>query len=247
MKRLVIVGNGGAAISALRAIRSVSRSCRIALISGEDCPAYSPVLTTYYLAGSIPYRGMFLCRRDFYRRHGVRAILGDPAVAVEPEGQRVLLASGQAVPYDEVLIATGSSVAVPPIPGVEGCLTLWTAQEARQLREQARKADRVAVVGAGLIGIQIVDALLRWGKKVALVEMQDRLLPRVMDGQSAAILKERLQAAGVDIHLSQQVREVRGQGGNKELMLSSGAVVAVGVVVFATGVRPNAGLLAGCG
>ncbi len=109
MKRLVITGNGGAALSALRAIRSTSKAHRITLISAEDCPAYSPVLTTYYLAGSIPYRRLFLCQRDFYRRHGVRAILGDRAVAVETQNQRVVLAGGEAVPYDELLIATGST------------------------------------------------------------------------------------------------------------------------------------------
>lgn len=247
MKHLVIIGNGGAAISALRAIRSVSRSCRIALISAEDCPAYSPVLTTYYLSGTIPYRGMFLCQRDFYRRHGVRAILGDRVVAVEPDGQRVLLASGEAVPYDELLIATGSTVAVPPIPGADTCLTLWTARQARQLKEQARRARRVAVVGAGLIGIQIVDALLRWGKRVVVIEMQDRLLPRVMDGTGAAILEEKLLATGVELHLGQQVQEVRHKDGGKELLLGSGCVVEVDLVVFATGVRPNTGLLAGSG
>ncbi|MEE9201964.1 MAG: FAD-dependent oxidoreductase [Dehalococcoidia bacterium] len=247
MKRLVIVGNGGAAISALRAIRSTSKSHRITLISAEDCPAYSPVLTTYYLAGSIPYRTMFLCNRDFYRRHGVRAILGDGVVAVEPQDQRVVLAGGNAVSYDELLVATGSSVAVPPIPGIGDCLTLWTAAEARRLREQARHAATVAVVGAGLIGMQIADALWRRGKKIVVIEMQERVLPRVMDGDGAALVAERLRGAGVELRLGEQVREVVARDGGKGLLLASGDVVEAEVVVFATGVRPNAGLLDGSG
>lgn len=205
------------------------------------------MLTTYYLAGSIPYRRLFLCQRDFYRRHGVRTILGDRAVAVEPQNQRVVLAGGEAVPYDELLIATGSTVAVPPIPGVQDCLTLWTAAEARRLREQARRARTVAVVGAGLIGIQIADALWRRGKRIVVIEMQERVLPRVMDSGGAALLEERLRGAGVELRLGEQVREVVPRDGKKGLLLTSGHVVEAEVVVFATGVRPNTGLLEGSG
>jgi NAD(P)H-nitrite reductase large subunit len=247
LKRLVITGNGGAAISALKAIRSTSKSHRITLISDEDCPAYSPVLTTYYLAGSIPYRTMFLCNRDFYRRHGVKAILGDRVVAVEPQNQRVVLAGGDAVLYDELLVATGSTVAVPPIPGVGECLTLWTAAEARRLREQARHARTVAVVGAGLIGMQIADALWRRGRRIVVIEMQERVLPRVMDRDGAAIVADRLRGAGVELRLGEHVREVVDGDGRKELLLASGDVVQAEAVVFATGVRPNAGMLDGSG
>ncbi|MDP6347276.1 MAG: FAD-dependent oxidoreductase [Dehalococcoidia bacterium] len=247
MKHLVITGNGGAALNALRAIRSVSRSHHITLISGEDCPAYSPVLTTHYLCGTISYRKMFICNRDFYRSHGVKTILGDGAVAVEPDRQRVVLAGGQAVPYDELLVATGSSVTVPPIPGAGECLTLWSAADARRIKGVSQNASTVAVVGAGLIGLQIVDALWRRKKKMIVIEMQDRVLPRVMDAAGAAIMQERLEGAGVQLRLGQQVWEVAQRGGGKGLRLSSGETVEADVVVFATGVRPNTGLLEGSG
>jgi NAD(P)H-nitrite reductase large subunit len=243
LKHLVITGNGGAALNAMRAVRSVSRSHRITLISGEDCPAYSPVLTTHYLGGTIPYRKMFICNRNFYQRHGVKTMLGERVVAVEPESRRVVLVGGQAVPYDELLVATGSSVAVPPISGAGECLTLWSAADARRIKGVSQAAGTVAVVGAGLIGLQIVDALWRRKKKMIVIEMEDRVLPRVMDAEGAAILQELLEGAGVQLRLGQQVLEVAQRGGRKGLLLSSGETVEADVVVFATGVRPNTGLL----
>lgn len=243
MNRHLIIGNGGAALSTLRAIRSLGNDDEITLVSQESCPAYSPVLTPYYISGRIAYSALFLCQASFYRKQKVNAILGKRAVAVEPASQRVRLEDGQKLPYDELLIATGSTPVVPAIPGAELGLTLWTARDAQRLKAAVRRVDSVAVVGAGLIGIQVVDALLKLNKRVSLMEMQERVLPRVLDETASVMVSARLSEQGVALYLREQVTEVRRARGRKQLLLSSGARIEAGAVVFAIGVKPNVDFL----
>ena len=247
MKRHLIIGNGGAAFNAILAIRRLGPEDKISVVSPENCPAYSPMLTPYYISGSIPYSSMFLCKSSFYRKHHVKTILGRAVVAVEPERQRVYLDDGRKLNYDELLIATGSSPNPPTIPGMDLGLTLWTTQEARRLKAAMHRASSVAVVGAGLIGLQIADMALKMEKKVALIEIKDRVLPRVMDKEGAALVAERLLAKGVNLHLGEQVEEVIREKGNRVLTLGSKGKLEAGMVIFATGVYPNRAFLAGSG
>lgn len=247
MKHFVILGNGGAALSALKAIRSLRPEDPITLISQEDCPAYSPALTTYYLRGTIPYRRMFLCPLSYYRCQRATLLLRKRAIAVEPRREQVVVEGGEGVPYDELLIATGSRPLLPPTPGRELALTLWTARQAQVLKMRTKKAWRIAVVGAGLIGLQILDALYYRERFLTLVEMLPQVLPRVLDGEASFRVEQRLREGGIDLRLGETVEEVRDQGKLKELRLASGAKVEAQVVVFATGVAPNTSALTGSG
>lgn len=249
MKRHVIIGNGGAAISAVLAIRSVSSEDEIVIISKEACPAYSPVLTTYYLSKSIPYEGMFLCDDRFYRRNAVQAILGKKAIRVVPTSRAVLLEDGTAVAYDDLLIATGSSPVVPPIAGVKGpgVFTLWTVEEARAIWEAAEGTETVAIIGAGLIGIQALSAMAKRGKKIIIVEMMDQIMPQALDQTGAGIVEERLRREGVDLRLGQTVQHIDDLGRRKALTLSSGEHAEADMVILAVGIKPNTDLLEGSG
>lgn len=248
MKRHVIIGNSGAAINAVQAIRSVNHEDKIILISKEDCLAYSPVLTTYYLSGRIPYDGMFICDEAFYREHEVETILGVKAVAVDPRVRQMILADDRRVEYDNLLVATGSSTDVPDLPGCDlpGVFTLYTAEEARHLWEAMQAAERVVIVGAGLIGIQAMDALWQQGKQVTLIEVKDQLMPKVLDREGANILQAHLEKHGIEIHLEDTVDRIRGDE-KKRLFLTSGKQVEADTVVLATGVKPNVDLLEGSG
>jgi len=245
MKQHLIIGNGGAAFNAIQAIRSLRPEDKITVVSSEDSPAYSPMLTPYYINGSIPYSSMFLCQSSFYRKQHIKAILGKAVVAVEPERQRVCLDDDRKLNYDKLLIATGSSPNAPPVPGMDSGLTLWTARDARRVKAALHRASSVAVVGAGLIGLQIADMALKMDKKVALIEIKDRVLPRVMDKEGADIIAERLLAKGVNLYLGTRVEEVIKGRGYKVLSLGSREKIKSSLVIFATGVSPNTGCVAG--
>ena len=246
MKRHVIIGNSGAAISGVRAIRNISGEDDIILISKENCPAYSPVLTAYYLAGKITYNDMFFCNEAFYRTNRIGTLLGKTVVGIETTSKRVLLEDGSSVTYDDVLVATGSSPLIPSIKGsgLPGVFTLWTAGDARNIHDSLDEINSVAIVGAGLIGIQVMSAMVSQNKKVSFVEMSDHVAPLVLDVEAARILEDWLKSNGVDLYLNEQVTSIQENGG-KKLHFSSGAELQADAVILATGIRPNSDLLQG--
>lgn len=249
MKRHVIVGNGGAAISCIKAVRSLAVEDEITVISRESCPAYSPVLTTHYIAGTIAYQDMFLCDEAFYRRNNVNTLMGRKAVKVEPACKKVLMEDGHSVGYDDLLVATGSSPSIPPIEGVDypGVFTLYTADEARAIGAALEGAESVAIVGAGLIGIQALTAAVARGKKATLIEIQDRILPLTLDSAGARMLEAKLRENAVEIHLNETLAKVGDEKGKRALFLASGRQIMADLVILALGVNPNIDLMEGSG
>jgi len=245
VKTHVIIGNSGAAISAVRAIRNVNREDKIILLSKEDCYAYSPVLTTYYLSGEISYEDMFFCNRNFYIEHKVKAILGKKAVGVDTDNKKIRLEEGRSLRYDSLLVATGSSSLVPPIEGAElpKVFTLWTADDAREILKVARRAKRVVVVGSGLIGMQTLKAMAERKKMIVLIETMSQIGPEVLDRDAAKIIQAKMEKRGVDVRLNERVSGILERDGKKVLSLSSGRQVQADIVVLATGVTPNIDLL----
>lgn len=245
MKKHLIVGNGGAAISAVTAIRSINSDDEITIISKENCLAYSPALTTYYLSGNIGYADMFICDEMFYRQKRVNTLLARRVVKVDPKLRKVYTDGGELRKYDDLLIATGSSSIVPSIEGVNlpGVFTLYTADDAKRIISFFEGKETVAIIGAGLIGIQVLGALITRGKKVFLVEMMDQILPQILDPQGARILEERLRQKGVDIRLSEPVLGIYDNNGKKVIWLAPGAELTVDAVILAVGVYPNVDFL----
>lgn len=246
-RRHVIVGNGGAALSAIVAISRLAPKDEIVSISREDCSAYSPVLTVYYLSGRIRYQGMFICNREFYRRHRVVTRWGQAATAVDPSRREVRLADGTSLSYDTVLVATGSTPIVPPIPGADlpGMFTLWTAQDARKLKQGVARARRVAVVGAGMIGMQVINALIAMGKQVVVIELLERPAALVLDKAGSALIGQRLADTHTELYFGERVQEIAQENKGMRLALSSGKEVHADAVVMSTGVRPNVELVRG--
>lgn len=249
MKRHVIIGNGGAGVSAAKAIRSASGEDEVVIISREGCRGYSPVLATHYLAGHISYDDMFFVDDEFYLRNSIQTILGNRVNFINANARAVFLEDGDSVAFDNLLIATGSKPVVPHVPGVEGegIFTLQTPEDAKRIDLWARRGSKAVVVGAGLIGMQASDALVRRGLRVSLIEKLDQIMPLALDAQGAAMVQRGLQERGVDLHLGIGVSAIGDAKGHKVVALESGNVVEANLVILATGVRPNVDPAAGCG
>ncbi len=245
----MILGNGPAAISAVRAIRSLTDEDAIVLVSKESCPAYSLPLTTYYISGRISYDGIFLCDEGFYRQHKVEFLPGRKAIKVQPDSMSILLEDGTLVSYDNLLVATGASPLIPAIKGIEspGILTLRTAEDAKRLLDLVREGQTVAIIGTGPTGIQLADALIKQGKRVVIIQRSGRVMRRLLDPEAARMLQEKLRAEGIDLRLNEQVLQIEDKGERKELILTSGDRIEVDVVIFSIGIVPNVTLLEGSG
>ena len=163
--RQVIIGASAAGLAAVEAIRKADKDCAITVVSKEPMPLYSRVGLTHFIAREVGYDGMRMRDDGYFDRMKVRGVMGVAALSVDPAARRVALSNGEKLAYDHLLVASGSHAVMPPIPGInlEGIYTCITNGDAAQIDESIAGATEVAVIGAGLIGIQVVDALIRRG------------------------------------------------------------------------------------
>ncbi|MCD8285799.1 MAG: FAD-dependent oxidoreductase [Clostridia bacterium] len=244
--RYVIIGNGTAAIACIEGIRSVDTEGDITLISTESRHCYGRPLISYYLLGRVDEAHLDYRPRDFYIKNNVDAMLGVTATAIDPEGKSVTLEDGTKVPYDKLLIATGSRPFVPHADGyetVENKFTFMTYDDMKALEAKLTPEARVLVVGAGLIGLKCVEGILDRVKEVTVVDLADRIMPSVLDAEGAAMVKKVLDKKGVTFYLSDCVSAYK----DNTAILRSGREIPFDIVVTAVGVRPNTDLAKGAG
>ena len=244
--RYVIIGNSAAAIGGVEGIRRVDAASPIALISAEPHHTYSRPLISYLLWGKTDEERMLYRPRDYYEKMGVTPLLGCTATEIDPAKQIVRLADGRDVPYDKLLVATGSRPFVPPMAGldqVEKKFSFLTLDDARALAAALTPHSRVLIVGAGLIGTKCAEGIRHLCRSLTLVDMAPRILPAVLDEEAAALVQRRMEAHGIAFRLSDSVARFE-----KNLAhLQSGAEIPFDVLVLAVGVRPRTELVEAAG
>lgn len=245
----VIIGNSAAGLSAIKAIREVNRCCPITLISGESCNAYSPVLITYYLKDRISREGLFIVDDDFYKSGNVKTIFGHKVTRVEPSKQVVYLDSGEVIGYDNLLIATGASpVRLRDSENEPGnVFSVRTIEDADRIVQRAKRAREVIVIGAGLIGLQVADALSGKEIKLTMIEWADQVFPETADPDCAAIVQKEIESYGISIHLGERVKEIKQRGDKTVVISGLGEELSADMVITGIGVTPNVQLISGSG
>ncbi len=215
-------------------------AAEIIMIAGENLPAYSRVMTSYYLAGAIAREKVFIRDPDFYRRLRIDTLFGHQALAVRPGASQVLLDDDTVVNYDNLLVATGSVPVRPDLPGLnlDGVHFHWTLADADGIMAAAATARRAIVIGAGLIGMQTAVALRRRGLDVTVVEAQPRVIPAQLDAGAAGLMQAALEQNGVQLRLGVEVKAIAGTDRVSGVRLEDDLIEA-GLVVVAVGVKPN--------
>ena len=247
--RQVIVGNSAAALSAIKAIREVDSSCPITLISRERYNAYSPVLLTYYLRGSLSRDDLFIVDSDFYKTMRVETILGSRAIAVDPSQQTVHLENGKIVEHDNLLIATGASPIGLDSPGnsAGNVFSVRTVEDAEGILSCAKTAKSVVVIGGGLIGLQVSDALFKEVGRLTIMEWSGQLLPESIDAKCAGIIQREIESRGISVILGRKVARINKKGKKAVVISDSGEEVTADLVVISIGLRPNIQLVRNSG
>lgn len=243
----VILGAGPAGVTAAETIRAHDKSGTITLVGGEPEPPYSRMAIPYLLHGSIEERGTYLRQDDnHYNTLGITYKTGT-AERVDPVTKKVALAGGETIAYDKLLLATGASPIIPPIPGadLEGVHNCWTLADAREILKRADRGAPVVLVGAGFIGSIVLEALYQRGCRLTVVEIAPRMVARMMDETAGGMLGRWCEAKGVNVVTDTRVEEISKTGGGSELAvrLSNRSLVPAQLVVLAAGVRPNIGFL----
>jgi NAD(P)H-nitrite reductase large subunit len=244
--RHIILGAGPAGVIAAETIRKHAPDDEIYLVGDEPEAPYSRMAIPYLLIGNVGESGTHLRHAgDHYQRLRIE-LKRNRAVKVDTAAKTVTMDDGSTHAYDRLLIATGSSPATPPIPGIAGpgVHACWTLADARAIAGLAQPGARVLQMGAGFIGCIIMEALANRGVKLSVVEMGDRMVPRMMGPVAGNMIKAWCEHKGVAVHTGAKVVEIgRDATPVMKVKLSTGEVIEADLVISATGVKPNIGFL----
>lgn len=242
----LILGAGPAGVIAAETIRKHARGDSITLVGDEREPPYSRMAIPYLLVGDIGEPGTYLRKQpEHFSRLRIDRVDAQ-ARHVDIAARTVTLDDGQTLTFDRLLIATGSHPVRPPIPGLDlpGVETCWTLADARAIAERARPGARVLQMGAGFIGCIIMEALQKRGVQLSVVEMGDRMVPRMMGPVAGGMIRDWCEQQGVQVFTGHKVERIeRGEGDALKVHLSGGKVLDADLVISATGVRPAIGFL----
>ena len=241
----VILGAGPAGVIAAETIRKHAPADRIVLVGDEPEAPYSRMAIPYLLIGHIGEEGTHL-------RHGAGHFEAlrierrqGRAKGIDSGRKQVHLDDGSSLAYDRLLIATGSSPVRPPIAGMDlpNVHSCWTLADARAIAQRAAKGKRVLQMGAGFIGCIIMEALAARGVELTVVEMGDRMVPRMMGPTAGGMIKEWCEAKGVRVFTGARVEAIEAAGDAMKVKLAGGPTLDADLVISATGVKPNIGFL----
>jgi NADPH-dependent 2,4-dienoyl-CoA reductase/sulfur reductase-like enzyme len=248
MTHHLILGAGPAGVIAAETLRKHAPADRITLVGDEPEPPYSRMAIPYLLMGNIDERGTWLRKgADHFTERRID-IVRARAKKVDPEARTVALDNGQTLGFDTLLIATGSHPVRPPIRGVDcaGVHHCWTLEDARNIMQLAVKGARVLQLGAGFIGCIIMEALAARGVELSVVEMGDRMVPRMMGPSAGGMIRNWCEAKGVQVFTGTKLEAIE-PGAPLDVRLSNGSHVPVDLVIIAAGVRPAIGFLENSG
>ena len=245
----VIIGNGPAGVIAAEIIRKHAPDDSIVLIGDEPEPPYSRMAIPYLLQGQIDESGTYLRKSaGHFDRLRIRQLQAR-VIGIDAAARRLTLDDGATLGFDKLLLATGSIPLDAPVPGIDspGVHHCWTLADARAIMARAVPGARVVQLGAGFIGCIILEALAARDVHLTVVEMGERMVPRMMGEGAGQMIRRWCESKGVTVHIGTRVEAIieqrPGTSPPLEVRLSDGALLGADLVISATGVRPNIGFL----
>lgn len=241
--RYVVLGSSAAGINGVRELRKLDKGAEIILIS-RDKAIYSRCILHQYLGGERELERLCFAEKDFEELYQVTWMKGRSCAGLDREGKLVILEDGEKVSYDKLLIATGSHTFIPPVKNLKeakNVVGFRNIEDMEILKEAARTAGHIVVMGAGLVGLDCVSALIRLGVSVSMVEMAGWLLSRQLDKQAAETYEKELDRRGVRQYYGVGIAEVALDGAAqiREAVLTDGRRIPCDYIVVTAGVRSN--------
>lgn len=258
-QRIVIIGGVAGGASAATRARRCNERAEITLIEKDEHVSFANCGLPYHIGGEIPERGRLLVvtKELLERRFRLHVLTMTEAVAIDRAEQTVRIrcrrtGDERTLPWDRLILSTGASPVVPPVPGVDagGVFTLRNLADMDHIVHAVQRSvdRRAVVVGAGFIGLELAEQLVRQGFEVAVVELEHQVLP-LLDREMAALLEDECRRHGVALHLGDGLQQITvgNHGQTTGVELQSGTRVAASLVVLGIGVRPNTKLAEAAG
>jgi nitrite reductase (NADH) large subunit len=243
VERVVIVGNGIAGVSAADHVRRRHPLAQIDIVAEEPHHLYNRMGISRLVYGRSAMQGLYLNPDSWYDERQITTWLNTRALGIDRARGEVSLGTGEALPYDRLVLATGSSAFVPPIDGwgAPGTGVLRTADDALQLRAfvQRHAARRATVAGGGLLGLEAAYALHKLGLRTTVLERSPRLLTRQLDARAAELLKRYLEGLGLEVVTDAETASVDADARLWGVTLADGRALDTDVLLVAAGIQPN--------
>ena len=249
--KYVVLGASAAGISGAKRLRELDQEAEIVLVSTDE-HIYSRCILHHYVKGQRDLKRLQFVPHDFITKNNIHWIKGESVISVNPEAKEVVTDKGTHVSFDKLLIATGSHVFFPPIPGLreaKNAIGFHDLHEIEAIMERAKTAQNIVIMGAGLVGIDAASGLMHLGKSISIVEMRDRMLSIQLDHRAARTYEEAFAKEGVKQLFSLGASELI-MNENEEitaLKLSNEEIIPCDLLVVASGVRSNVSFLEGSG
>lgn len=243
--RLTVIGNGMAGVKCVEEIVRLNPDLfDITIIGSEPYPNYNRIMLSKVLQGSASLRDIIIHDWDWYKGKGIRLMTGVAAERIDTSRKRVLLANGEAVAYDKLILATGSDAFIPPIPGADkaGVTVFRTIEDCNKLMEAAKSCKSAAVIGGGLLGLEAARGLLHLGMEPTIVHNAPFIMNRQLDQTPAQMLQSELERQGMRFMLEKRTDRIVGRSRAKGLQFSDGTSLPADLIVLSVGIKPRISL-----
>jgi nitrite reductase (NADH) large subunit len=241
-KKLVLVGNGMAGLRSIEELLKISPDLyQITVFGSEPHPNYNRIMLSPVLAGEKNFDDIVLNSLEWYEENGIELITGDPVVEIDRVKGEVMSKSGVVREYDRLLLATGSTPFIIPIPGAdkEGVIGFRDIADVESMLQSAKHHKNAVVIGGGLLGLEAANGLMKNGMNVTVVHLLDTLMERQLDKPAAALLKSSLEERGLNFKMEAQTAALLGEEKVTAVQFADGSVVPADLVIMAVGIRPN--------
>lgn len=238
---VVIIGSGIAGLSAAEALRKRNNLAKITMLTEESVlPYYRPTLSDY-LSEDLPDEKLFIHDKSWYEENKIVIRLNSQVDKINPNSKNLVLQNGETLAYDNLILATGARSNIPPFKGVEktGVFSLRSLADAIRIKNALKVSKKAVVIGGGVLGLEAVTSMHELGIEVAVVEYNDRLMPRQLDESSSKRLQDILLEKGVKLYLGLATEEILGDEKVSGVKLSNGEEIPCDLIILSTGVKPN--------
>jgi len=241
-KNYLIVGNGVAGTTAAEAIRLQDPKGSITILSEEDISFYYRIRLNEFIAGDIAESKLIAKKKNWYEEQRIDLRLNTRIAKLDSAAGQLIAADGEQLPFDRLLLATGSHSFLPPIEGInqQGVFSLRHIKDARAIQSHAEKSEEAILIGGGLLGLEAGNALRKMGKKITVVEFFPRLLPRQLDNKGAKRLQKIMENMGFTFRLAAITKTITGNNGQADgIVLEGGDTLKGQMIIVSAGVRAN--------
>ncbi|MBX9851216.1 MAG: nitrite reductase large subunit NirB [Cytophagaceae bacterium] len=242
VQNIIIAGNGMVGYKFCEKLveKGLHKIYNIIVFGEEPRPAYDRVHLSEYFSGKTA-DDLLMAPMEWYHENDITLYVKDPIISIDREKKTILSQKGKNIPYEKLILATGSSCFVPPIPGVDkkGVILYRTIEDLEAIKSYAANCKTGAVIGGGLLGLEAAKALMDLGLQTHVVEFASRLMPRQLDDAGSGMLQAKIESLGITVHLNKNTRQITGEEKISGLAFADNSELNIDMLVISAGIKPR--------